>query len=327
MGKAGCGKVAGAAQNTWIFCQKKATMAAGPHSKPAMARRVRSGVVMTRVGIYYHPSFSRKSYLTVGNRLRDFPEALDDLLQLPNVQLLQCPRVSEDLILKVHAPEMLQGVARDRMCSTAYESVGGVVAAMEALARQELERAFCFIGAGGHHAGYRTFWGACCFNDVVIALRHVREISPLRRFAIVDTDAHHGDGTRQLVWDDPEVLHLCFCGDDYLSADGSKRDVDVYSLAGSSDPNREYLQAVRQYLPDVIAFRPHLLVWYYGFDTHRQDYGSIGLTEAVYLEICRLMIDTAAELQIPLQVVLGGGSLASLAAATIPPIIRALATR
>jgi len=282
---------------------------------------------MQRVGIYYHPSFSRKSYLTVGNRLRDFPEALDELLQLPNVQLFQSPRASEDLILKVHAPEMLQGVARDRMCSTAYESVGGVVAAMEALARGELDRAFCFIGAGGHHAGYRTFWGACCFNDVVIALHQVRDISPWRRFAIVDTDAHHGDGTRQLVWNDPEVLHLCFCGDDFESEDGSKIDVDVYRLAGEVNPDHGYVAAVREYLPRISTFQPQLLVWYYGFDTHRLDYGSIGLTEAAYLQICDLMIETAAALQIPLQVVLGGGSLASLATATIPSIIRQLASR
>jgi len=280
---------------------------------------------MKRVGIYYHPSFSRKSYLTVGNRLRDFPEALDDLLQQPNIHLYQCPRVAEELILAVHAPDMLAGVARDRMCSTAYESVGGVVAAMEALARGELDRAFCFIGAGGHHAGYRTFWGACCFNDVVIALHHVRQISPWRRFAIIDTDAHHGDGTRQLVWDDPEVLHLCFCGDDYQSPDGTKIDIDVYRLAGERHPDQAYVELVQDQLPKVAAFQPHLLVWYYGFDTHRLDYGSIGLSEAAYLDICGLMIEAAERLQIPLQVVLGGGSLANLATATIPPIIRALA--
>lgn len=280
---------------------------------------------MIRVGVYYHPSFSRKSYLTVGNRLRDFPEALDELRQQPHIQLFTCPRASEALILKAHAPEMLTAVARDRMCATAYESVGGVVAAMEALARGELDRAFCFIGAGGHHAGYRTFWGACCFNDVVIALRQVRESSPLRRFAIVDTDAHHGDGTRQLLWDDAEVLHLCFCGDDYQSADGSKVDVDVYRLAGMSSPDQEYVALVRAQLPRITAFRPDLLVWYYGFDTHQLDYGSIGLTEAAYFQICQLMIATAQTLEIPLQVVLGGGSLASLATATIPPIIGLLA--
>jgi acetoin utilization deacetylase AcuC-like enzyme len=196
---------------------------------------------------------------------------------------------------------------------------------MAALAKKELDRAFCFIGAGGHHAGQQYFWGACCFNDVVIALRQVREISELRRFAIVDTDAHHGDGTRQLLHDDPEVLHLCFCGDDYISPDGTKVDVDVYQIGRQATPDQEYIAAVRTNLSRVASFQPDLLVWYYGFDTHRNDYGSIGLTEKAYFQICLLMLETAAILKIPLQVVLGGGSLAALATATIPEIIRLLA--
>ena len=280
---------------------------------------------MKKIGIFYHPSFSRKSYMTIGNRLRDFPEALDELLQRPNVEMFTSPRVSEDLILKVHAPEMLRMVARDGFCSTAYESVGGVVAGMEALAKGEVDRAFCFIGAGGHHAGYRQFWGACCFNDVVIALTRVREISPWRRFAIFDTDAHHGDGTRQLLAEDPDVLHVCFCGANYASADATKVDVDVYRLGWGADANGEYVDAVRRQLPRIPQFKPDLLIWYYGFDTHTEDYGSIGLTEDAFFEICDLMIFVAEESGIPLQVVLGGGSLPHLAFATIPEIIRRLA--
>ena len=279
---------------------------------------------MKNVGVFYHPSFSRKSYMTIGNRLRDFPEALEPVLQQPNVRLFEAPRASEDLILKVHAPEMLEMVARDGFCATAYESVGSVVAGMEALAKGEIDRAFCFIGAGGHHAGYRQFWGACCFNDVVIALNHTREISRIRRLAIVDTDAHHGDGTRQLIRDDPEVLHLCFCGTSFKSQDGTKIDVNVQRLHGG-DPNAQYVDLVRRHLPLVAQFQPDLLLWYYGFDTHQDDYGSIGLTEDAYFQICDLMIAAATDLHVPLQVVLGGGSLSHLATATIPEIIRRLA--
>jgi acetoin utilization deacetylase AcuC-like enzyme len=280
---------------------------------------------MKKIGIFYHPSFSRKSYMTIGNRLRDFPEALDELLKLPNVQMFISPRASDELILRVHAPEMPAMVARDGFCSTAYESVGGVVAGMEALAKGEINRAFCFIGAGGHHAGYRQFWGACCFNDVVIALTRVREISPWRRFAIFDTDAHHGDGTRQLVKGDPDVLHVCFCGSNYVSEDRTKVDVDVYRLGWGAGANREYVDLVRRQLPRVPEFKPDLLVWYYGFDTHTEDYGSIGLTEGAFFDICDLMIFVAEETGVPLQVVLGGGSLSHLATATIPEIIRRLA--
>ncbi|MFH1595427.1 MAG: histone deacetylase [Pseudomonadota bacterium] len=280
---------------------------------------------MKNVGIYYHPSFSRKSYMTIGNRLRDFPEALEDLLKKPNVRLFEPPRASEELILKVHAREMLRMVALDGFCSTAYESVGSVVAGMEALARGDIDRAFCFIGAGGHHAGYRQFWGACCFNDVVIALTHTREISPWRRFAIVDTDAHHGDGTHQLVRDDAEVFQLCFCGVNVSSEDGANVHVNVHRMNWHEDPNTQYLEQVRRNLPLIPPFKPDLLIWYYGFDTHLEDYGSLGLTEEAYFEICDLMIAASAEMGVPLQVVLGGGSLPHLAAATIPEIIRRLA--
>jgi acetoin utilization deacetylase AcuC-like enzyme len=280
---------------------------------------------MNRIGIYYHPSFSRKSYMTVGNRLRDFPEALEPLLARPNVRLIESPRVSEELVLKVHAPEMLAMVAQDGFCSTAYESVGGVVAGMADLAQGKVDRAFCFIGAGGHHAGYRQFWGACCFNDVVIALTHTREISPWRRFAIVDTDAHHGDGTRQLVRDDPDVFHLCFCGLDYQSGDGAKVDVNAYGLNPYTDADGQYVDLVRQNIPLIPPFKPDLLIWYYGFDTHQDDYGSLGLSEAAYFDICDLMLGAAAGMAVPLMVVLAGGSMSHLATATIPEIIRRLA--
>ncbi len=68
---------------------------------------------MTKVGIFYHQSFSRRSYLTIGRRLADFPAALDDLLQDERFQLYTSPVVSDDLILKVHTKELIHGVEQD----------------------------------------------------------------------------------------------------------------------------------------------------------------------------------------------------------------------
>jgi acetoin utilization deacetylase AcuC-like enzyme len=141
----------------------------------------------------------------------------------------------------------------------------------------------------------------------------------------VDTDAHHGDGTRQLVRDDPEVMHLCFCGLNFKSDDGTKVDVNVHGLNWREDPNAQYVELVRQNLPLLPAFKPDLLIWYYGFDTHRDDYGSLGLTEPAYFAVCDLMLAASTEMGVPLQVVLAGGSMSHLATATIPEIIRRLA--
>ncbi len=91
--------------------------------------------------------------------------------------------------------------------------------------------------------------------------------------------------------------------------------------AGSS----HYLEKVHSHLPLVQEFRPDLVVWYCGFNSHRNDYGSMGLMETDCLAVCDLLVSLAGEMGVPLQVVLGGGTLHQVATATIPGIIQRLA--
>ncbi len=201
------------------------------------------------------------------------------------------------------------------------EGVGRVAAG-------ELANAFCFIGTGGHHAGRDFFGGYCCFNDVVIAIRQARRTGTLRRVAILDTDAHHGDGTRDLVGEDPDVLHVCICGGDYTSPDGTKLDraaPDPWAIDVSAD--RAYLDLVQEVFPPRAAgFCPDLLIWYFGFDSHQGDYGDLGLTSEAFRGIADLMIEVAGQrCGGRLVVVLGGGSRTDLATSLIPPVIARLA--
>ena len=203
------------------------------------------------------------------------------------------------------------------------------MAAAERVWQGELTNAFAFIGAGGHHAGRDFFGGYCCFNDVAIAIERLREAHGLRRVAILDTDAHHGDGTRDIYRDDPAVLHVCLCGSDYVSADGTKVDVAVYRrcLEAGARSDAVYLEAARAaFASGARAFRPELLVWYFGFDGHRGDYGDLGLTSACYQGLVGLTLELAGEVcGGRLLVVLGGGSRTDLATSLIPPIIARLA--
>lgn len=206
--------------------------------------------------------------------------------------------------------------------------MGGVAEGMHRVAAGELRNAFCFIGAGGHHAGRSFFGGYCCFNDVVIAIRQARRAGRLRRVAILDTDAHHGDGTRDLVGDDPGVLHVCICSTDFVSADGTKVDVaapDPWARGASAD--RTYLDLVREAFPmRAEQFHPDLVVWYFGFDTHRGDYGDLGLTSETFFGLADLMLETVGRVCAgKLVVVLGGGSRTDLASTLIPPVIARLA--
>ena len=70
-------------------------------------------MVTPRTGIFYHPSFSWRSYPTVGRRPAAFPGALKELLALPQVSLFESEPVSDELILKVHTPDLIRAVAQD----------------------------------------------------------------------------------------------------------------------------------------------------------------------------------------------------------------------
>lgn len=289
--------------------------------------------VMTQktTGIFYHPSYSRRSYLTVGARLADYPKALDSIMKSNTVRLYEPGPVPRELVLKIHTPSLIEGVKGDPLCSTAWHSAGGVVMAGEKIAGGEIANAFAFIGAGGHHSGRDYFGGYCCFNDVALCIVNLRERYGMKRFAILDTDAHHGDGTRDLFRDDPDILHVCVCGSKYESPDGSKVDVACPSPWGSGMGDRPmndiYVDLVRRHFPPrARQFQPDLIFWYFGFDTHQGDYGDIGLTGPCYWDIALLVRELAKEVcGGKLEVVLGGGSHTQLATYLIPPIIERLA--
>ena len=266
-------------------------------------------------GVFYHPSFSRRSYLTLGTRLQDFPAAFKEL-DHPNFRLFESPPVDEDLILKVHTPRHEKEVKKDPLCSTAWHSAGGVVKAAEMVFDCKLRNAFCYIGAGGHHAGRDYFWGYCCFNDVILAIQNLYDKFGERRVAIIDTDAHHGDGTRELVeMLNLNALHFCICSTDYSS--GNKIDVSYLS--------HDYFEAVRMFYERAEIFRPEIIFWYFGHDTHVGEYGDVGLTIQDYVETAHILKALAEKLcQGRIVVVLGGGSIPEIARKSTLGIIRVL---
>jgi acetoin utilization deacetylase AcuC-like enzyme len=130
------------------------------------------------------------------------------------------------------------------------------------------------------------------------------------------------------VTDDPEVLHVCICGRDYTSPDGTKVDraaPDPWALDVS--PDRAYVDLAQEtFPPRAERFCPDLVIWYFGFDSHRGDYADIGLTAEAFLGLAYMMMEVAERVcQGKLVVVLGGGSRTDLATALIPPVIACLA--
>ena len=267
-----------------------------------------------------------------GERLRDFPEALSGILDKENISyydavydswdgLYYLTPLSEEVLFKVHSPSMVQQVRLTGDYESALYSAGGTVQAADEIRQGKIDNAFVFTSFGDHHAGRNFYGGMCYFNGAALAIATLKERG-IKRFAIVDTDCHHADGTRDIFGDDDSVLHVCFCHQDYADA---RSNVDVLIPYRTSD--EEYLSKVeREFVPRVSAFKPEYIFWEFGYDATRGEYGDKGLTRDCHLELAKIIKRVADEVcQGRLVVILCGGSGRAIATYTIPGIIACVA--
>ena len=139
--------------------------------------------------------------------------------------------------------------------------------------------AYALCRPPGHHAGPGYYGGFCLLNNAAVA---ARALARLGRVAVVDVDFHHGNGTQDVFWEDPEVLYVSLHGDpaghyphftgaaDELGGDpgaGATRNLPLPDGTGDD----AYLDALAEAMALVAAFGPATLVVSAGFDTFEGD--------------------------------------------------------
>ncbi|NXY09999.1 HDAC4 deacetylase, partial [Pteruthius melanotis] len=87
-------------------------------------------------------------------------------------------------------------------------AAGSVTELAFKVATRELKNGFAVVRPPGHHADPSTAMGFCFFNSVAIAARQLQQKGKLGKILIVDWDVHHGNGTQQIFYRDPEVLYI-----------------------------------------------------------------------------------------------------------------------
>ncbi len=267
-----------------------------------------------------------------GERLKDFPDALANILDKENISYYDgvyrggnnvffLNAVPDEVLFQVHSRDMIEQVKRTGYFETALYSAGATVQAAAEIFKGNIDNAFAFTGSGDHHAGRDFFGGWCYFNGAALAIAALRE-KGMSRFAIVDTDSHHGDGTRDIFRQDKEVLHVCFCHQDYRD---EYNNIDVAIPYITSD--EYYLEKMRQmFLPAVTALQPEIIFWELGYDATQGEYGDKGLSRDCHLGFARIIKSAADKIcQGRLIAILCGGSRRDIATYIIPRVIAHLA--
>lgn len=143
----------------------------------------------------------------------------------------------------------------------------------------ELASALAVVRPPGHHATRDQAMGFCLLNNVAVAAAAARAAGAAR-VAIVDWDVHHGNGTQDIFWDDPNVLYLSVHQFPYYPGTGAPTEIggagatgatlNVGLPAGSGDA--DYAAVFDHvFVPALVKFKPDLIFISAGFDSFEHD--------------------------------------------------------
>ena len=242
---------------------------------------------------------------------------------LDKVAMVAPRAATEDEIARFHARDYIARIRemsagrggdagiRATFGNSGYEiaclSAGGVIAAVDAVLDGRVDNAYALVRPPGHHAERGMGMGFCIFNNLVIAALHARHARGVGRIAIVDWDVHHGNGTQQAFWDDPQTVFISLHqaglfppGSGWTTERGGPgahgTTINLPLPPGSG--RGAYLAAFdRIVIPAFERFRPELILVSSGFDSGGYDpLGRMILSGHSYRAMTRRLLDLASRL-------------------------------
>lgn len=137
----------------------------------------------------------------------------------------------------------------------------------------------CFILARppGHHATAKTGMGFCLFSNAAIAANYALNQEGVEKVAILDWDVHHGNGTEDIIADNPNIIYCslhqypCYPGTGKESDRGLYNNVLNIPLEAGSTIKEYELYFQKKVIPFITEFAPDLLIISAGYDANHQD--------------------------------------------------------
>uniref|UniRef100_A0AAY4DZY3 Histone deacetylase n=1 Tax=Denticeps clupeoides TaxID=299321 RepID=A0AAY4DZY3_9TELE len=191
-------------------------------------------------------------------------------------------------------------------------AVGCVIELAFKVAAGELKNGFAVVRPPGHHAEESTAMGFCFFNSVAITAKLLQQKLGVGKILIVDWDIHHGNGSQQAFYNDPNVLYISlhrYDDGNFFPGSGAPEEVGVgpgvgfnvnIAWTGGVDPpmsDVEYLAAFRTVvMPIANEFSPDVVLVSAGFDAvegHQSPLGGYNVTAKCFGHLTKQLMRLA----------------------------------
>lgn len=219
----------------------------------------------------------------------------EGLLEKLNVH--QPDPASEEDILRVHTSEYLKNLktfteqgggyldfdtyASPQSYEIAKLAAGGAIKASE-LTLEQYNFAYSMARPPGHHATSNSAMGFCLINNLAVAIKYMMKKYAIKKFLILDIDAHYGNGTAEIFYQDPHVLYISihqdprtiFPGKGFVEETGNGAgegfNINIPMTPGSR--TSDYIYVLEKILEPVCnEFRADFYYLDVGFDGHKED--------------------------------------------------------
>jgi acetoin utilization deacetylase AcuC-like enzyme len=250
----------------------------------------------------YHPEREERLLYT-HDQLRE-----EGLFDFPGLIERRPEEASAEDVLRVHiCPSTVEKVA----AAPHLISAGGAITAGKLWAEREAKKAFALVRPPGHHATLVVHGGRgfCNINNEAIMIERLRSDYGVGKVAIVDTDCHHGDGTQDIYWHDPDTLFISLHQDGrtLYPGTGSYEEMGGPNAWGATiniplppeTGDEGYLLAIKEIVRPILdKWQPQLVVNSAGQDNHFTDpITNMKLTAKGYAEMSSLINPDLAVLE------------------------------
>lgn len=174
-------------------------------------------------------------------------------------------------------------------------AAGASLEALDAIGEGRAHNGYALVRPPGHHARPAQAMGFCLFNNVAIAARYAQQRWGWKKVLIVDYDVHHGNGTQEMFYDDPDVVYFSThqfpwypgTGASSEMGDGAGKGTTINVPLPPGSGWSVYDPVFRQVLwPVADRMKPDLVLLSAGFDAHWKDpLGDMRLSNADFSDL------------------------------------------